>query len=238
MTNIEIHNQREVPKRRRNLAGESIVGQIESPDKFRQLRQPLRERPIEGIRGQIEMPEIPEFADLIRNRTGEGVVREVEEDEVGGVVEMNRNRFREIVESEAEALEGIEEAKLGRDVAGEAFVGKREVSDSVAGAEDSRPVAWGGVGVGPGREDVRWVGFNGGLEGEKGEAIGVERGGEGNEEGEEGEEGGKWGGGGGGHFGDFGLVVKLGVWNPPLLRRLELQRVSERRKKEGEILKF
>lgn len=83
---------------------------------------------------------------------------------------------------------------------------------------------------------MRWVGFNGGLEGEKGQTIGVERGREGNEEGEEGEEGGKWGGGGGGgggHFGDFGLVVKLGVWNPPLLRRLELQRVSERSENEG-----
>lgn len=97
---------------------------------------------------------------------------------------MRRNGFREIVEGESEAAEGIEEAEFGRDVAGEAFVGERELSDSVASADDSWPVAWGGVELGPRLEDVRWVGFNGGLEGEEGEAIGVERGSKRNEQGE------------------------------------------------------
>ena len=106
---------------------------------------------------------------------------------------MRRNGFREIVEGEGETTEGIEEAEFRRNVASETFVGERELSDSIASADDSGPVTWGGIKLGPGLENVRWVGFNGGFEGEKGEAIGVERGSERKEEGEgsEKEEGGK-----------------------------------------------
>ena len=100
----------------------------------------------------------------------------VKNDKIRGVEEMRRDRFREIVECEVEAAEGIEEADFRWDVAGEGFVGEGELSDTVASADDSRPVTWGGVKFRPGLKDVRWVGFNGGFEGEEGEAVGVERG--------------------------------------------------------------
>lgn len=67
MAEIQANHHRKASVRRRDSAGESVVGQVESSGEVVKVGESVWERAIEGIGGQVQMAKSLEGRDLGRD---------------------------------------------------------------------------------------------------------------------------------------------------------------------------